>query len=101
MKQLTWFECSAMLKDGDRVRFVTEWDMFPHCQIPEGTVATVVENDLNELNSLLWVLPDDRNVRRALKEWDGEIGLGSNLDAGADDPKTDREWQSLSPLAKE
>lgn len=97
-KQLTWFECSAQLNAGDRVRFVVAWDVYPHCVIPADTLGTVIENDLNELDCGLFVLPDSRQARHHLAEWQGEAVLGLHLDPGADG-EVDAEWQSLSPLA--
>lgn len=100
-KQLTWFECSAVLNAGDRVRFVEPFDIFPHCTVPADTLATVIENNLNEMHCALYVLPDSRHVRHHLSEWEGEVVLGTELDAGAEDAATDADWQALSPLAKE
>lgn len=100
VEALTWYECSAQLRPGDRVRFVAQHDIYPHCMVETGTLATVVENNLNEMHCWLMVLPDDRDVRHALAEWDGEVQLGLELDAGAEDPQTDAGWQSASPLIK-
>ena len=51
--EFTWFRASAELSGGDRVRFVSA-----HGDIPAGTIATVVENSLNEMQPVLIVKPD-------------------------------------------
>jgi len=59
MTALTWLEASK-LKEGDRVVFVTPLDIFAAAVIvPEGMLATVTHQELNELGSVLYVTPDD------------------------------------------
>jgi len=100
MTALSWFDLSKV-EAGTRVRFVEGWDIFPDCFVPEGTLATVIENNLNEITSAIEVLPDDLEIRRALKEWDGQIELSPFLGGGVahlDENGNDLAWQELSPV---
>jgi len=97
LDQLSWYSL-AQVANGVRVVFVKPHDIFPHCIVPAGTVATVIENSLNELGELIAVLPDDREIRQALSEWDGEVWLRPyDLTINSDDPNS--EWHQRSPLA--
>jgi len=99
-KQLTWFNLSKV-ENGARVEFVVDWDIFPDCLVPTGTIATIVENNLNEITSEMLVLPDNVRVQRALEHWDGQIIL-SPFEGGTsqvDENGNDLTWQELSPLA--
>jgi hypothetical protein len=93
MMQLTWLQASE-LKSGERVVFAEAHDIFPEALVPQGTKATVTEN---ELDGALWVKPDDIDLQKALSEWDGEIHLTPPLDRemGNREPA----WHELSPLA--
>ena len=82
---LSWREVSA-LEAGTRVRFASAWDIFPTALVKEGTVGTLVENGLNEIQSLAMVLPDCRELRRELSEWDGEIYLCVGDESQWDEP---------------
>jgi hypothetical protein len=98
MKQLSWLELSAV-KDGTRVVFAQAWDIFPECTVPAGTLATVKENSLNEMQPGMWVLPDDESIRLALADdWEGNVHLYNiDLKTHADEP--DSGWDQPSPLA--
>ena len=100
MTALSWFDLSKV-KAGTRVRFVEGWDIFPQCFVPAGTLATVIENNLNEITSSMEVLPDDLEIRRALSEWDGQIELSPFFGGGVahtDENGDDLAWQDRSPL---
>jgi hypothetical protein len=98
MKRLTWLEL-ASVEEGARVVFAEPWDIFPFAVVPQGTLATVKENSLNEMIPGMWVLPDDENVRQALAdEWEGCVHLYNiELKTHADEP--DSGWDRPSPLA--
>jgi hypothetical protein len=106
MKALTWFELST-LEAGTRVQFVEPFDIFSeNILVPAGTLATLMDNSLNEIQPLMAVLPDDRDIRRKLLDWDGEVILygwtnngGMINSADADPTHEDSEWQQESPLA--
>jgi hypothetical protein len=107
---LTWFDLSR-LKDGTRVVFAEDWDIFPICMVPKGTTGSVVENGLNEIWCLLLVAVDDDKIREDLREWDGRVTLSNNnLDPGAklhehpeactaEENDKANEWYAPSPLA--
>ena len=77
----TWRETRTTTRVGDRVRFVTSWDIYPYCIVPEGTLGTVTEVSA-EQNGMVWVLPDENvGVREVLKEWDGAIQVWALEDA--------------------
>lgn len=100
MTALSWFDLSKV-KDGTRVRFAQDWDIFPECVVPAGTLATVVNNSLNEITSEMHVLADPLEIRRALEKWDGEVYLSPFLGGGVahlDENGEDLAWQDLSPL---
>jgi hypothetical protein len=94
MTQLSWIKL-AELPDGARVVFSEDYDIFPECVVPAGTVATIVENSLNEMQPGLFLQPDDESIRTALKQWDGIIYLMPEADSG--DPE-DPAWQEPSPV---
>lgn len=96
-KRLTWRELSA-LGNGTRVQFVEAWDIFPAALVEIGTVGTLIDNELNEITSEAQILPDDRELRRKLAEWDGEIGVSPYFGGGTS-ASEDEEWEELSPLA--
>lgn len=101
MKQLTWAECAAQLKKGDRVVFAAEWDAYPHTFVPQGTTARVTNNELDGRYCSLALLPDDDKIRGDLADWEGEIILGWDI-ADPQAPESDGGWRSLvSPLAKD
>ena len=93
-KPLTWFELSSLpLEEETPVVFVRDWET-----IREGTHATVIVNNLNELNLYL-ALTIDGNQR---------IYMGLHLNPAADChvPEQERDddakaWFMPSPLAKE
>jgi hypothetical protein len=87
---LTWRELSAV-DEGTRVRFVSPWDIFPITVVEVGTVGTLVRSELNEISSLGFVLPDDRELRAMLRDWDGEIYLSPE--------PWDAAWDEASPVA--
>ncbi len=103
-EQMSWLECAKLAK-GQRVIFVEPWDVFPECVVQAGTVATVIEQGLNEAQPCLWLLPDSKEIRTALAAWNGEIWLHNrDLDPAAnpeaDQPTdADAEWHTMSPLA--
>jgi hypothetical protein len=94
--QLTWLQASR-LKSGERVVFAETHDIFPEALVPQGTKATVTENELNETSCALWVKPDDIDLQKALSEWEGDIQLTPPLDRemGNREPT----WDELSPPA--
>jgi hypothetical protein len=103
MTTISWFDLSKVA-DGTRVVFEQPHDIFPECVVPAGTHGTVVHNYLNEMQQSISVLPDDERLRTALRNWDGEIILGTHLNSGADleaDPPDDEAaaWFARSPLA--
>lgn len=73
-----WCDVAKAAKEGDRVRFITSWDIFPLCVVPQGTLGTVTENDWIE--NIIMVLPDDAEVREHLREWAGQVQLHSLYD---------------------
>ncbi len=91
----TWLELAATAKQGDRVRFVEAWDIFPIALVRAGTVGTVEENNLNEAHCILSVRPDDEALSDLLAEWDGCIYLGEQLRPGVEAEG----WNDPSPLA--
>ena len=98
---LSWFEASAKLNAGDRVRFVERWDIFPEGIVPSGTHATVVENGLNEMQPALLVIPDDAGLREKFDEWDGIVWLCGPEDDAIDvdgRPIADSMWQEACPV---
>lgn len=99
-QQLTWLQLSR-LENGTRVVFAEPHDIFPITIIERGTVATVVNNSLNEIYCMIAVLPDNRKIRHELREWDGEVQLDNHteLDSGADPQDMTTEWHTFSPLA--
>lgn len=101
MKPLTWLEVAG-LPEGTRVQFVEQLDIFPEALIPAGSMATIVENGLNEIWCAMLVKPDDEKLCAALSAWQGRIYLpptGTSLDPGADNAASDPAWNSASPLA--
>jgi hypothetical protein len=91
-KMTTWFELSRDLKKGDRVIFTTSLDRYSEDLIvPPGTVCTVTENDLNEMEPTLYLLPDDTAIRDKLALWEGQIMLTL-----ADSENYD--WQEIAPV---
>jgi hypothetical protein len=63
---------------------------------PQGTLATVVENSLNEMQPVLIVKPDDANLRAPLREWDGNVWLYAPFDEAVNadgEPIGDSQWQ--------
>lgn len=100
MKQLTWFDLSKV-RPGTRVVFMEPWDIFAeNVLVNEGEQGIVNDNGLNDIWGGFDVLPDNQDIRTALKDWDGCIQLTNHegLDPAADG-ETDENWQSLSPLA--
>ena len=102
---LTWFQLSAQANPGDRVRFVTAHDIFPHARIEAGEMATVTVNYLNELQPVLYLMPDNQDTRTALAEWGGQIylpgaGLDDKLSEFGDHPIENPEspWHTESPI---
>ena len=99
---LSWFEASAKLNAGDRVRFVEQWDIFSENVIVRtGMTGTVTENSLNEMQPALLIMPDDESIRSKLKEWDGNIWLIAPDDNAIDDdgkPIADSMWQEACPV---
>ena len=92
MQQLTWRELAA-LPMGQRVVFVTDHDIFPEAIVNAGTTGVIAGNDLNEISSLLRVLPDSESLRSRLSHWNGEIYLYPDLRDGI------AAWRELCPLA--
>jgi hypothetical protein len=68
---MQWRDIVKQANEGDRVRFITSWDIYPYCVVPAGMTGTVIENDWAQ--DMLCVLPDDQELRAILKEWDGWI----------------------------
>jgi hypothetical protein len=95
--QLSWLQASR-LNVGDRVVFVAAHDIFPEALVPAGTRATVTEQSLNEIGSVLAVKPDDTGLQKALAEWDGNVHLAPPLDR--DTGNREPAWSEPSPLAK-
>ena len=71
---MTWLE-ACKLTPGTPVRFTEAHDIFPEGMVHVGDTGIVVHNDLNEASELLYILPDDLELRAALKEYGGEIYL--------------------------
>ena len=94
---LTWFQL-ASVPNGTRVRFASEWDIFPMTKVPVGTLATVTDNGLNEMWCQFAVVTDNIDVRESLKEWDGQVILCPDLNPESDDGVVANEWHSESPL---
>lgn len=55
---LTWLQASAFLKPGDRIRITEAYGNYPIIPAPVGTMGTVAENSLNELQAILLVKLD-------------------------------------------
>lgn len=91
----TWYRAAAELKGGDRVRFVTE-----HNGIPAGTLATVVENGLPEMQPALIVKLDGGRTSR-----ENNFCLNAPADDAEDEdgkPIADSDWQKscvVEPVA--
>lgn len=82
--KITWFDLSRDLRPGSRVRFVTSVDRFPEgFIIPEGSMATVVENGLNDIWCALSLRHDDAAIAEKLAAWDGLIILNPDNDGVA------------------
>lgn len=96
---LTWFQLSAQANPGDRVRFVTPHDIFPHALVEAGEMATVIENSLNELHCGLYLLPDNPALREKLQPWEGQIYLPpADLGRFDTDPNSGSLWYTESPI---
>jgi hypothetical protein len=76
MRTLTFFECSALLKDGDPVSV-------------EGRVGRVVYNNLNEMHPSLVIKLDRRPIQT--------LGLFLNPSA---DGETDQDWGRESGVTR-
>ena len=85
---LTWLELSKLPK-GTRVRFAVPWDIFPETIVNAGEEGVIEEQGLNEIYQTVGILPDNPEIRAALKEWHDEILPYMT----ADD-----EWQGQTPL---
>ena len=82
---------------------VEPWDIFPETIVPAGSLATVVENSLNEMQPCLIVLPDDDAQRVRLKEWSGNVWLWGPDDDALDvdgHPVADSKWLNPSPVER-
>lgn len=91
---LTWCELSALPK-GRRVSFEQPWDIYAEDLIvPVGTVATIAENGLNEMQPVIYLLPDDLAMREKLASWEGLIHVYP-----AEIEPNDPVWEEASPLA--
>src|SRR5262245_53965746 len=71
-KMTTWLELSKA-SNGTHVCFPLGHDIFPDALVPEGAMGVIQENGLNEIWCTMLILPDDKNIREQLKEWDGCI----------------------------
>ena len=89
MVALTWRELGG-LEQGARVRLVRAWHVCPERVFGAGTTGTVVTNNLNELASELYILPDDLRLCIVLGQWNGCLCLSPDVD----------EWDILSPVAR-
>ncbi len=92
MTRLSWFDLSKC-PDGTRVVFAEPHDIFPECIVPAGAEAVIKENGLNEIWSAMLVLPDDEQLRAALREWDGCVHM-----TGPEPGTLSREWFEDSPF---
>lgn len=97
LKQLTWKECAA-LRAGDTLRVVEAIDLFPQCVVPVGTTAIVTTNDLNEINAVISLLPDNASIRSALALWYGEIVMAPPTNSRPD--YFGQHWDDISPFVK-
>jgi hypothetical protein len=80
------------LPNGTRLQFEDTHDIYPYCIVPAGTLCTIRDNNLNETLESIDLLPDDKEVRAALREWDGCVVLNpANSGEG---------WDDQSPLSK-
>lgn len=68
----TWRNARTNMREGNRVRFIDDWDIYPYCIVPAGTVGTITEVTERE-NGMVFVLPDNTEIREILKDWDGAI----------------------------
>lgn len=94
MTPITWHEV-AQLPLGTRVRFVQDWDIFPHCVVPAGTIAIVRGEADHGSYWFCRLFPENApQVAKALVEWQGEIQL-TPFDGHADVGDT---WSEPSPL---
>jgi hypothetical protein len=74
MTEATIKDLSGLIP-GDKVRFTSDFDIYPYTIIKGGTVATVVCNHLDAaIDRFLWVLPDGPRIEE-LKEWDGQVQI--------------------------
>src|SRR5215475_8218567 len=90
-KMTTWLELSKA-SNGTHVCFPLGHDIFPDALVPEGAMGVIQENGLNEIWCTMLILPDDKNIREQLKEWDGCIVLQPSLG------NNDEHWNSESPI---
>lgn len=69
----TWLDLAARAQTGQQVRFVRSMGQGALAEIPEGTVARIVDNSLNEMGCAIIVKVD---------EDDGEIFIPGPLADG-------------------
>lgn len=70
---MTFFDASAKLKAGDRVRLTSDYGHYPLEIIPAGATGTVEDNSLNEMQPMLFVKLDQHF--KTLDEWDNVLQI--------------------------
>lgn len=84
----TWKAVAASFKAGIKITFTPGCDLeYPKLTIPMGTIATVVQNSLNDVTGFIALKPDDPELQLQLKESGGFIILI---------PKS---WNTESPIS--
>lgn len=89
---LTWQDLRAMPR-GTRLMFPERWDIYPHCIVPAGTRAIVMDNQLAGEGAILSLLTNNAKVTEALSEWDGCVEFNPMNDG--------YEWTDESPVVLE
>jgi hypothetical protein len=90
---LTW----AQLREvpwGTMLVFPGDWDIYPYCIVPAGTRAVVTDNHLADAkDGCIYLLTDNAEVTRELKEWSGCVQFNPMNDGHS--------WDDESPVALE
>ena len=60
------------MKEGAKVKFISEWDIFPHCIIKEGESGMVSKID----DDGIWIKMDTKHPN--LDYWDNKVQMGQD-----------------------